>query len=75
MHLILKKKFIDKVFLIILILISVLFYWFIFDISGRIHPEVGERLSNLYKYNSYYYSYVIVILNYSYYHGVIANVG
>ena len=57
MHLILKKKFIDKVFLIILILISVLFYWFIFDISGRIHPEVGERLSNLYKYNSYYYSY------------------
>lgn len=57
MDLVLKKKFIDKIFLIILIIVSVALYWIIYDISGRIHPEEGERLSNLYKYNLYYYSY------------------
>ena len=57
MDLVLKKNFIDKIFLILLIFISVSLYWFFFDISGRIYPDYGERLSNLYKYNDYYYSF------------------
>ena len=49
-----KKKVLSNLFLFLLVFFFVLFYWFFFEIQSRIYPDIGERISNLAKYWTYY---------------------
>jgi hypothetical protein len=49
-----KKSFLNNLSLFLLVFISVIFYWFFFEINSRIYPNPDERITNLSKYLFFY---------------------
>jgi hypothetical protein len=54
MFICIKKKFLNNLFLFLLVFFSVIFYWFFFEINLRIYPNPDERITNLSKYLLFY---------------------
>ncbi len=57
MILIIKKNFLNNIKLIFLTCLSIVIYWYFFDITQRIFPDMDQKISNLSRYKIWYTTY------------------